>query len=1079
MSMVNQATAQHWIRGLMLAVGIAFSCAASSQALDPSFGTYRAPEGIDCAQSPFGARLTLGADEEPLVTRRNAAAGSILFSQHSGNNSGLLAERTRDLTTLLGTSVSQVESLALDFNGDGESEVAQATRRAPPGSPDRLTVSMFRRCQGVCEFPLEPRGEWRLDPVGTEMLLDFALGKADFDPAIGGDELIVASRWSNNTVRVFVLRGGANSTFLDPNNSGLARATYTHTAAEADDLLRMAVGDVLLEGRKQIILLTRVNNPVNWRYRLIRYTGGVNQDNRLSMQSFQWPRAGTGDRALGLYAGDLGGSAADELIMQQQDLRFGGVTVESPRIRVHYFTTQRDANNQITGVTFRRDTIDGIISVSSEIDRTVSFAIGELDRRPPQELVALYRGNVSFEPTKMRIEGYRVVFDTAGFPTGIALSQPQILGRIDLASSVQAVAAQALAVGDANGDGIGDAYVAVNQGSTSRLIRLSMLPAAGSPDGPADTTTFGPRGSFTYTDGGSTSSFGLVLGDFDFDSVLARRSTICRRVQEPTLRSLVMLPPSWSQLRNPESQSEAGIGEQGTSGGSTETRFSRFQSHDVSGYIGVQVDGEAFGIGAKGSAKVTFGYNFQAERGEVRGSSVNTTVTEGRSLDTGRGLVVLEENQFDCYDYDVTRGGVLAPNSDLRACERLSQSTSVLGTSLDDWNSFRAVTTTGATRAQWVPLEPDWASIALFRTPTGTPGNAANTTLSNATDGRFDTQYVSEISFTFPYLQIDLGEVRDLSLIRIHKPLLSIPSLSLFLSENPMVGPTQPSGPGVIRIDADPRSGNGLGSWDVRLLGPSPAFAPLRARYVRVQSVVFLFLPINEVQIFASDHLEPPSYPAAVCDDNLNDEVFSARVADMFATPPAYRTIQIRGRLQWLGTNENYANCGAVASGIPRPNIWGTTTVGAGTSATTWDLFQGTSNIVGVSNSISHSVRAGAELEFEAGATVQAIGGGAYEWSTGVTTEQSSTMEWGTGLNYSGSAGGVLGGSNPLCGFRTHPYAYVRTERSNIGYRHQFTMVDYFVPDVPNWSRLGVSNRPPQNCFPPRAEPIFGSGFEP
>lgn len=409
-----------WL-GLVLIGSLA--CSAAAQSLDASFGTYRAPEGIACAQSPFGARLVLGADEEPLVTRRNAASGSILFSQHAGTGSGLAAERTTDLTTTLGTSVTGVESLALDFNGDGEQELAQATRRAPSGAPNQLTVSMFRRCRASCAGPLEPRGEWRLDPVGTETLLDFALGRADFDPNIGGDELIVASRWSNNTVRVFVLRGSNTSSFLDPNNNGLARATYTHTASEADDLLRMAVGDVLLEGRKQIILLTRVSSPINWRYRLIRYTGGINQDSRLSMQSFQWPRAGSGDRALGLYAGDLGGSAADELIMQQQDFRVGQ-GVENTTIRVHYFTTQRDQNNEITSVAFRRDTIDGLINTFSiGDDRTISFAIGELDRRPPQELVATYRGDATFEPQKMRVEGYRVVFNTAGFPTGIALAR--------------------------------------------------------------------------------------------------------------------------------------------------------------------------------------------------------------------------------------------------------------------------------------------------------------------------------------------------------------------------------------------------------------------------------------------------------------------------------------------------------------------------------------------------------------------------------------------------------------------------------------------------------------------------------
>lgn len=284
----------------------------------------------------------------------------------------------------------------------------------------------------------------------------------------------------------------------------------------------------------------------------------------------------------------------------------------------------------------------------------------------------------------------------------------------------------------------------------------------------------------------------------------------------------------------------------------------------------------------------------------------------------------------------------------------------------------------------------------------------------------------------------------------------------------------------MVRYDPDPQTRNGLDVWNLRTVGPAPGFAPMSARFLRIQNVQAgtSQLVLTQIQVFAASHRQPPAYPAAVCDDNVNDDVFFARVVDTVAATPAYRTIQIRGRLKWLGTTQNHASCGPVAAGIPRPNIWADATIAAGTASTFWDLFQGTSNLVGTSGSMTHSVRVGAEFEVEAGAFVQVVAGGGYEFATGVTTEESSTMEWGTGFNYSGTVPGALQGSNSQCGFRAHPYAYTRIERSDVGYEHQFTVVDYIVPDVPNWSRLGP-NFPPQDCFPPRADPIFTSGFEP
>jgi len=85
-------------------------------------------------------------------------------------------------------------------------------------------------------------------------------------------------------------------------------------------------------------------------------------------------------------------------------------------------------------------------------------------------------------------------------------------------------------------------------------------------------------------------------------------------------------------------------------------------------------------------------------------------------------------------------------------------------------------------------------------------------------------------------------------------------------------------------------------------------------------------------------------------------------------------------------------------------------------------------------------------------------------------------MYWGQSVMYAGAVGGFPPGSNFNCEYRTQPYAYRTSERSNIGYEHQYTVVAYVVRDF-TWSRLGA-NRPPLACFPLPIDLLFGNGFE-
>jgi hypothetical protein len=595
---------------------------------------------------------------------------------------------------------------------------------------------------------------------------------------------------------------------------------------------------------------------------------------------------------------------------------------------------------------------------------------------------------------------------------------------------------------------------------------------------------------------GDSSAVQVLVADWDNDSVLANLGTTCRQIIEPTVRSVVRHPPYWSRLQGGAGNFSASIGSTLANGSTQETKFDTFTSHDISAYVGVQVGGEILGIGGQVTAKATAGYNYESRRGELRGSEITNTVTESRSQDGGNGLVVLEENTYNCYDYEVVRNGAELPASNLRSCELIRRNASgdllrtFVASDLVTWDTITASTGgPGGTPSQWAPLHQEWASLALFRAAT-IGGTLAAGNAQSATDGRYSTMLATTSSVQ-PYVQIDLGAVREITNIRVWPDPLQKAALAgatLFASEAPFTGNAPPAGTTVRSFAADPATGNGLDRWNLWTRTAGGGFAPLRARYLRLQHTEAAprVLRLAELQVFGGVQNEPPSYPVAVCDNSPSDGIFNARVADTVSNPRQYRLIELRGDLLWTGAPVDGANafgaatCSATHPSLVQTSIWGSILVGGqnGTGINSWDVGESATNTVGSTTSISSSTRTGGELDIEAGAFVQAVVGGAYEWATGVTEENSNTMYWTSGLNYSGSVPGFSGQQNAPCGYRPQPYAFRTRERSNSGYEHQYTSIDYVVRDF-NWDRL--TNPPPAQCFPAVTQPdlVFDSGFEP
>jgi hypothetical protein len=1083
---------------------LATGAARAGESVEPF--RIKGSSGISCLGTPFGKRIALGVDQEPVILRLQTN-GALANYQLAG--SALAFEREGPLNGVL-AGADRIDSAPLDFDGDGREELAVVGGKLN-GS---FGLRIVRRNGGAANSNVQ-LGSYEWTNTGGASLLDLAIAGADLDGSRDGrKELVIAARWSNNVVRVIALSADASGSIAQPNNTAMALWTLPANEFNNTTNLRLTTGDVLLEGRDQIVLLsTQGNSEPFFAWTILRAAGdatGPAPTMSLTHRTFVDPFvAGQALADLQLHAGDLGGSAAAELLVHSTPQASSGV-LESVDQLLRYFTTTRGPDNAILDYTLQTG---GRNTVPGSGERFVAVAIGELDRRPDLEFVVArqIRGTAV-----MRVEAFKALFAADGFPTGVAPSTPGI--ALDVTLPVGDARLDRgrfdLAVGDADGDSIGDVFLVVRDTVTqsdstplTRVRRFAMARPA-NPNAFPDPASFALRSSFDFpTTFGDSRELQLQPADWDRDSVLADLdlAATCRRIREPLVRAVVNLPPYWERLQGNSSGFLATIGKTRTAGSSAAQRFDTFTSHDISAYIGAAVGGDFFGIGARATAKVTAGYNYEAARGELRESEVSTTTGESQQQDRGEGLVVVEENTFDCYDYQVLRDGVADPSSDLRACELIRRGSnndllrSFTATDLETWDTFTGDGAgVGGPPSQWMPLQPDWANIALFRPVSSSVSPVNGTQLESLTDGQFGTVVQTAFPAIQPYFQVDLGEVRDITSIRVFPEpgqSLALDGVRLYTSVDPMNDVFQPTGPTVRQFLPDPRERNGLDRWSVRTRGNAASgFAPLRARYVRVQQPTNAALRIAELQVFGDVHKDPPAFPQSVTDPARNDGLFRARVANLVAVPPRYVCIDVRGDLLWTGAPVDTStdpvdakfNCAATQLAPAPPagqlpgapfltTIWGNVVIG-GSGINAWDLTDSTVNTVGSSNAISHSARVGAEFDLEAGVIAQAVGGGAYAYSSGVTEENSTTMYWGQNLMYAGAVGGFAAGSNANCEYRAQPYAYRTSERSNIGYEHQYTVVAYVVRDF-TWSRLG-SNQPPPDCFAPRSDPLFGNGFE-
>lgn len=592
----------------------------------------------------------------------------------------------------------------------------------------------------------------------------------------------------------------------------------------------------------------------------------------------------------------------------------------------------------------------------------------------------------------------------------------------------------------------------------------------------------------------------LLTGDIIGDSIRGTLGGDCRRVTDNLVRTLTWMPPYFLSLQA-SVYKIASFGRSTSSGSSFEQRAGTYFSHDVSGYVGVSQEISVFGLTvAEWSVKATAGHNWQSERGTSTGQDTDYTVNDGSYQNQGEALVELESYDSECYSYDVRRSSEIVPDSALRMCEVLPKTRSRAGSDADTWNSLSNQVRPVKVPLHWTPLQRDWASFTLFQ-PVATSEDIpfqTNGGADKATDGLFSTSAESTQATSEPYLEIDLGQVRDIGIIRVfpttgHGKQLS--GFRLYASETPFGGPDAPSGSQVREFRQDTGgTETSYQTWNLWTRDPANTAQMLRARYLRLQhpGPALAELHVAEIQAFGDTHAEPAVYPDAVCDPAAGDGLFLVSVWDQLGG--AYRTIEARGDLIWSGASDTGGNTGVKLSDgstcrngmegngdrtIAEYGIWSDKAIGD-SSQNTWSLDSSETRTSGNYTSMDSATRVGAEFEAKVGIGTSIITGAGYEFTYGAVGEKQSSLSWGSGLAIGGEIGGFVDpapGVVELCQYYPRPYAFNLREYSNVGFAQDVYVTDYVVRQSTRagaWQRRAV----PAACYGGDPDLIFANGFD-
>ncbi|RYD14727.1 MAG: hypothetical protein EOP90_12320 [Lysobacteraceae bacterium] len=670
-----------------------------------------------------------------------------------------------------------------------------------------------------------------------------------------------------------------------------------------------------------------------------------------------------------------------------------------------------------------------------------------------------------------------------------------------------------IAVGDVDNDGVADVLTAASS-LDGRLDRHVWTFRAGS------SNTYDFR-KISQAFGSAVTDLGMLAPDFDGNSMRAAIGLDCRRVTDQLVRSVTFLPPYWRNLQS-EVYMTTTYGQSSSHSSSYESRSGSYTSHDITGYLGATQETNVPILGLKlteWTIKGSAGHTWQSGRGQLHGNENAYTVNQGFGTQHGEGLVTADTSISDCYSYDVVTSDGPLGQSALRACEVLQGGTTYEATNIERRNSLTDEVRPIQVPPSWTPIQRDWASQALFRPATisNRITLVAGNTGEEANDGLFTSSIASRAAVLEPYVQIDLGEVHDISSIRVFPSESRVKDLwgyRIYASQDPISGDDVPAGAGIRMFRQDTGGTESFyRTWNLYTLDRNDPTQPLRARYIRLQhpGPLPVELHVAEIQVFGETHAEPPQFPEAVCDPANGDGTLLARVwspihDDPHADAYGFRNIELRGDLIWSGAGDAANASVPHATGVmrdgaacingmddeipvfgPRPpvaseySIWDGIAVG-GDAQTFWGLDQSTSTIQGSYNSLDSSTHLGVEFELQVGLGVQAIVGASYEFTMGTTNETQNSVSWGSGLGISGEVGGFedpAPGVVASCKYKPRPYAFRRQEFSDAGSLQDMYVTDYVVRQGQLgglWQRGDVA----EACYTGEGmvDRIFDDGFD-
>ncbi|MCU0493696.1 MAG: discoidin domain-containing protein, partial [Chloroflexaceae bacterium] len=947
-------------------------------------------------------------------------------------------------------NVSFLTGTALDFGQDGKEEFVTVFRDAN----GRMRTQMYANDSTVT----------LQDPNFSNHQF-FSVGAIIRKPGGGFNRLVVASRSATASMQVVEIGPATGETF------GLWRTNQNNRGEP--ELISLAVGDLDGDGSRDDIVVAF--KPASGSAQIVVLTPdsripatGSGSNFVVGMREIASKSLNIGDPlSLRVATGDLNGDNKDEIIYAQEQMGTTSPPSLSQGIAISTFNLSYNADRTV-GQFNDWSRLD-----FSDATSDMALAVGDTDRDGLKEIVLGYQG---YFDNRLVIR----IFDGQGSSPsggGPINTTPVERNRFENAENNRTTADELqLAVGDMDRDGYDDIVAAFRDaGNAIQTIRLK--------DRTPSETGLGLQLLSTLRDGSgnraNANNLTLALGDMNDDSLKAHYAPIgsstlqCKTVVEPNITAAVFAPPYWEHIQANQ-QRYASIGESRTQAETNETAFTSFRSHSVSVYFGAGVDA----IAASAKARITAGYEWSASVTNSGGDTVSKTTREGW-LNPAGSFVVADNSRYKCYSYQPRIGGVDVDGA-VRFCQFLGQSE--LAPVLDTWDAqFGPITNPDG--LQWTPITRDWASLTHFRGSSAVQSDG-NANASRAVDGNTDGNAANNsVSFTAqsqsPWWQVDLGSVQPISHVKVWNRTdrtcgqlacsAQLKDFYVFVSD---VDPrTISNDPNVLRADSRVRSyfTSGFGGEVTNFLTLRNNFEPINGRFVRVQLAGSGVLSLAEVQVFSGNQIEPDRYPTAVRDPVPNDGWFLATIFN--PATQGYEEVRVRGNLKWNG-----ADNGVLAN----------KSVGPGEGLPTWSLTQERTNFTTTKDEVSNSVRVGAQFDVEAGVFSKVQFGGSYEFTAGLTQENTRSISWGTGFEIGGGVQGFPSRINgqlvtwpDQCTYRFQPYYYEVEQQSSTGYSHRMLVVDYIVPDTLN-RRTG--SNPASDLRACKAQlvqqPVIESNFE-